>query len=233
MVQIVNGVPVYTVRIKFSKVGSLQYISHLDLVRTMSKIVVRTDLPLWYTEGFNPKPKMAFAAPLSIGTESKCELMDLRLTERVNEEDIKARFNRNMTAEMQVSDVYYPESSFTDLKWLSYTALIKTRGVCEELARMCNDALNAETVEIVKKTKRGEALTDLRPMIKSASVVADGDELRVSCLLSADPSAYLNPEYVIKVLKEKCGVLSDPDLTNEWYSIMRENAYREDMSAFV
>ena len=79
MVQVSNS-PI-TVRIKFLKEGGLQYISHLDLVRTMHKIIVRSKLPLWYTEGFNPKPKMVFAAPLSIGTESKTEYMDLRLTE--------------------------------------------------------------------------------------------------------------------------------------------------------
>jgi radical SAM-linked protein len=71
------------VRVKFKKVGNLQYISHLDLVRTMHKVIVRARLPLWYTEGFNPKPKMIFAAPLSIGTESVCEFVDIRLTERM------------------------------------------------------------------------------------------------------------------------------------------------------
>ena len=76
-----NNTPI-VFRIKFKKVGNLKYVSHLDLVRTMHKIIVRSKLPLWYTEGFNPKPKMVFAAPLSIGTESLVEFMDLRLVER-------------------------------------------------------------------------------------------------------------------------------------------------------
>ena len=88
-------------RIKFKKVGNLQYISHLDLVRTMNKIIVRSRLPLWYTEGFNPKPKMVFAAPLSTGVESMSEYMDLRLTERIDPELAKDALNRNMTEEMQ------------------------------------------------------------------------------------------------------------------------------------
>ena len=85
MVQ-VNSTPI-VLRIKFRKVGKLQYISHLDLVRTMQKVIVRAGLPLWYTEGFNPKPKMVFASPLSIGTESVTEYMDVRLTERISERD--------------------------------------------------------------------------------------------------------------------------------------------------
>ena len=58
MVQVNNSK--ITVRIKFKKLGKLQYISHLDMVRTMNKIIVRAKLPLYYTEGFNPKPKMTF-----------------------------------------------------------------------------------------------------------------------------------------------------------------------------
>ena len=100
MVQ-VNGKESYTIRFKFKKVGSLQYISHLDLVRTMHKIGVRSRLPLKYTEGFNPKPKMVFAAPLSIGTESLCEFLDIKLRERIDELLALELLNKNMTEEMQ------------------------------------------------------------------------------------------------------------------------------------
>ncbi len=230
MVQVNNSK--ITLRVRFRKTGSLQYISHLDLVRTMSKIIVRAGLPLWYTEGFNPKPKMAFAAPLSIGTESLCEFMDLRLSEHIDPKTAIASLNANMTDEMQATEAYYPETKFTDLKWFSYTLLIKTANCSSELAAACERALSAERIEILKQTKSGEGTVDIRPLIKSASVTCDGDMLRMSCLLSADPSAFLNPEHVVKYLRESCGILSDPCLLNECYSILRSQAYREDMSEF-
>ena len=68
-----------TVRIRFRKVGDLQYISHLDLQRTFSRILVRAKIPMWYTKGFNPHAKVIFGLPLSVGTESECEFIDLRL----------------------------------------------------------------------------------------------------------------------------------------------------------
>ena len=231
MVQ-VNNTPI-NLRIKFHKLGSLQYISHLDLVRTMNKIVVRSGLPLWYTEGFNPKPKMVFAAPLSIGTESVCEYMDLRLSERVCAEEAMQMLNKNMTREMQVIEAYYPERKLTDLKWLSYTITIKTNGATDELAKMCEQALYSDKIEVEKKTKSGPALVDIRPLIRSAYAVCDGDLIRISAVLSADQSTFLNPEYVVKALKAKCGILSDPCLTNEYYSIMRERAYLDDMTDFA
>ena len=222
----------YTIRFKFKKLGSLQYISHLDLVRTMHKIVVRSTLPLKYTEGFNPKPKMVFAAPLSIGTESLCEFLDLKLSERVDESLALALMNKNMTDEMQVIEAYYADTKFTELKWLSYTVTLKTDGASEKLCDKINEALLCDTVEVEKKTKSGIKTVNIRPLIKSADAFFDGEEIKILCLLSADPSEFLNPEYLVKYLNDKVGILSAPDLTSEYYSILREKAYTADMKEF-
>ena len=234
MVQLTPQHPYVTLRLKFKKIGSLQYISHLDLVRTMSKIITRAKLPLWYTEGFNPKPKMIFAAPLSIGTESVCEFMDLRLIDDIAPEDAKARLNANMTDEMQVIDAYYTEEKLTNLKWLAYSIDIKTDGASEELADLCCRTLLGDRVLVTKKAKpREEAPTvDIRPLIKEISAECRGDIIHIDAILSADASSFLNPEYVIKALKSECGILSNPDLTKEYYSIMRTAAYKADMTEF-
>ncbi len=234
MVQLTPQHPYITLRIKFKKVGSLQYISHLDLVRTMHKIIVRSKLPLWYTEGFNPKPKMIFAAPLSIGTESVCEFMDLRLIDDIPADEAMAGLNANMTDEMQVLDAYYTDEKLTDLKWLSYSIDIKTNGADSELADRCREYLLGDSVVVLKKAKPHEEAksTDIRPLIKDISAGCENGMLHLDALISADASSFLNPEYVIKALKNGCGILSDPDLTKEYYSIMRVEAYREDMSIF-
>ena len=226
-----NNVPI-NLRIKFKKIGSLQYISHLDLVRTMMKIVTRSHLPLWYTEGFNPKPKMVFAAPLSIGTESVCEYMDLRLSERIDPAIAVAALNANMTDELVALDAYYPETKLTDLKWLGYTIKISTSGADENLISALNTALSMPTMLVKKKAKVGGAEIDIRPLIKSASATLDGGEAIVECVLSADASAFLNPEYVVKYLREQGIVLSSPNLMSEGYSIFRHSAYKADMSAY-
>jgi len=234
MVQLTPNKPYVTLRIKFKKVGSLSYISHLDLVRTMHKIIVRAGLPLWYTEGFNPKPKMVFAAPLSIGTESLCEFMDLRLTDDIDQKLLIERLNRNMTDEMQVLDAYYTEEKLTELKWLGYFLDIKTAGASADLARACEEVLRADSLLVKKKGKPGDEpkIADIAPLIKEAQVTHKEGVLHIDCILSADASCFLNPEYVISALRENCGILSDPIITNEYYSIMRNRAYRADMSDF-
>ena len=231
MVQ-VNNTPI-NLRVKFKKTGKLQYISHLDLVRTMHKIIVRAKLPLWYTEGFNPKPKMVFAAPLSIGTESMTEFVDIRLNEKIDESEALKRLNSNMTEVMQAIEAYYPERKLTEMKWLSYTIVIKTDSASAELAEKCREIITADRVEIEKKNKNGDiVINDIRPLIRSVNSVFDGENIRISCVLSADASAFLNPEYIIKVLKRECGILSNENLLSEYYSIMRESAYFDDMSEF-
>ena len=232
MVQ-VNTPLYYTLRIRFKKIGSLQYISHLDLVRTMNKIIVRAGFPLWYSEGFNPKPKMIFAAPLSIGTESISEFMDLRITEKIDPEDAKRRLNEKMTDELQVISAYYPETKLTELKWLSYDMNIFTNGASDDLVRRCDATLKAERIMIVKTGKSGVPVeVDIKPLIRSSKVTFEDGMLKVNCVLSADSSSFLNPERIISVLKDECGILSDTCIVNEWYSIMRKEAFCEDMSLF-
>lgn len=222
-----NNTPI-TLRVKFKKVGKLQYVSHLDLVRTMHKIIVRSGLPLWYTEGFNPKPKMVFAAPLSIGTESLVEFMDLRLVERIDPMAAITALNANMTDELVVLDAYYPENKLTDLKWLSYVITVNTTGASDELAARCNSAFLADSMPVAKKQKPDDTV-DIKPLIKFANAVYDSGIIRIDCILSADPSAFLNPEYVVKYLRSACGILSSDNLMSESYSILRCFAYTADM----
>lgn len=235
MVHLTQNHPHITLRLKFKKVGNLQYISHLDLVRTMHKVIVRAGLPLWYTEGFNPKPKMTFAAPLSIGTESVVEFVDIKVIDDMPTDEVIRRLNANMADEMQVLDAYYTEDKLTELAWLAYRFEITTADLDQALADKCRDALSAGTVEVEKKmTKKDEApkLLDIKPSIRSHDVTLKDGKLVVDAILSAEPSHFLNPEYVIKALRKYAGILSTGDLLREHYSIMRYAAYKADMSEF-
>ena len=84
----------------------------------------------------------------------------------------------------------------------------------------------------MKKTKSGEREVDIKPMIKSASATLDGINLRISCVLSSDSQSFLNPEYIVKYLRNKVGILSSENLLSESYTIVRENAFFENMDAF-
>ena len=222
-----------TLRVKFKKLGRLAYISHLDLVRTMTKVVTRAKLPLYYTEGFNPKPKMTFAAPLSIGTESLCEYMDIRLIKRADENEVLESLNRNLTEEMAAVSAYYPESKLTSLKWIDYKILINTNSQSERLAESINEALNKSEILIERKNKRGEEVSvDIAPLIHKAQCEYKEGRIEIRATLSAAQDSFLNPERIITLLESECKILSGESLLEEHYSIMRERAYFDDMRDF-
>lgn len=219
-----------TVRVKFRKVGTLQYISHLDLQRTVSRVLTRAQIPMWYTKGFNPHAKVTFALPLSVGAQSECEYIDLRIERDMPCEDILQRLNGELTDEMRVLDVYdVPEGSdFQQIAWASYCMDIRCAQADAALAEQVTAYLTASPVLMDKKSKSGVRQVDITAMIRDlrAVCVTDG-HVRLEAVLSASGAEYLNPEYVITALKQRFGILST-DLMTESYSIVRTRVLLSD-----
>ena len=94
-------------RALFEKTGNAAYISHLDLMRVFQRAFKRAGLPLTHTKGFNPRPSVSIALPLSLGVESICELLDFELeTDGFSCEEIKNRLNNNLTEGVRILEVY-------------------------------------------------------------------------------------------------------------------------------
>ena len=219
-----------TVRIKFRKVGSLQYISHLDLQRTFARVLVRADIPMWYTQGFNPHAKVVFGLPLSVGTESECEFIDLRLDRDIPPAELRARLNRELTAEMEISEAYEPSSKFTDIAWARYEMCLRFAGADRTTADRLQSLWTTSPLLMVKKTKSGDKEIDITPLVREIKVIYNDDrpnEIRVRALLSASEGSYLNPEMLIAAARRELGILSG-DPAEEEYSILRSHVYLSD-----
>ena len=93
------------VRITFTKQNALRYIGHLDLHRLWERALRRASLPLSYSQGFHPQPKISLAAALPLGFSSRNEVLDVRLNEDVATEDISARLTDNLPPDIKVLDV--------------------------------------------------------------------------------------------------------------------------------
>lgn len=217
------------VRIKFRKVGMLQYISHLDLQRTVARVLARSGVPAWYTQGFNPHPKLVFALPLSIGTQSECEFLDIRLREYMPLEEVKERLNRALTDELSVICVYEPESKFSDIGFAEYEISVKTEGADEALAGRVRALFSAKPLMMFKHTKSGEKEVDISPLIRRIEVSFDSKTslLRLTALLSASSENYLGPEMLVTAMKDSLGILSHDPMT-EAYTVFRTGVYLAD-----
>ena len=217
-----------TMRVKFRKTGSLQYISHLDLHRTFNRVLVRAGIPLWYTQGFNPHAKMVFALPLSVGTESECEYLDVRVERDISAEEMMRRLNDQLTDELRVLDVYEAKQKLTAVQWASYHYEICPASDGEALFEKIRTLFRSPVI-MKKKTKSGERELDIMPLVRSLSISYEqGDgTICMDALLSAAGESYLNPEYLMTAIKEKTGFLSG-DLSKESYRILRTEMYVED-----
>jgi radical SAM-linked protein len=222
-----------TVRLKFRKVGTLQYISHLDLQRTFNRVIVRACIPVWYTKGFNPHAKLVFSTPLSVGAQSEYEFLDIRIDREMDCQEIMDRLNQELTEELMILDAYVPVEDFSEIAWASYEIEIFDRGISKETKEQVENTFGKAPLMMTKRTKAGEKEIDILPLIRSMSVNVDDTAhlLRLSVILRATSTEYLNPEMLITAIKEKIGLLSGAPL-EEWYTILRTSVMKEDLSQF-
>ena len=108
------------IRVKFHKLGKLKFISHLDLCRTLKGAIGRAGVPIKYSQGFNPHPKMVFALPLPVGAESVCEYLDISLTEPCDEKQLMKDVNAQLTSELQITEIYESKMEFSDIAMAEY-----------------------------------------------------------------------------------------------------------------
>ncbi len=219
--------PPRTVRIRFRKVGKLQYISHLDLQRTMQHCIKRSGIPAWYTKGFNPHYKLVFALPLSVGAESECELLDLRIDREIPDAEILSRFNETVTEELRGLDAWTPTTKFSEIAWAKYSVTLNGPVLRDGDAAAAVKLLTTSPLMMTKRSKSGEREVDLVPMIRAVNAEGGAGELTISLMLNAAGADYLNPELVVRALRERLwDGAEDPDLLT--WRILREEIYFAD-----
>lgn len=218
------------VRLRFCKVGNLQYISHLDLQRVFSHVLTRSGVPVWFTEGFNPHPKMVFALPLSVGTQSICEYLDIKIDRKISPDEIVERLNRQVTDELKIEKAYFPVTKFTEIAMVEYEIAIFDEAITKEVAARVEELFASQRITTIKKTKSGEKDIVINDHIKSLSASAEDKKLVIKVKLAAGEGS-LNPETIVSALREKLSLL--PDYPNDgYYTITRTHLYFADGREF-
>lgn len=221
-----------TVRLSFKKSGWVIYTSHLDLQRTMMRILARADLPLWYTQGFNPHAKLVFGLPLPLGCAGERELMDIRIQRDMPCDEILERMRRATVPGIEFCGCYPAEEKYAGIGAASYNIILRLPESDPLNAAEAEEFLNSRPIVTLKKTKSGEAQTDISPLIRSVSV-KDGDGcLVIDALLAAGSNENLSCELLVSVLVAHFGsrVRNNAGLAD--YSVTRTNIYRADGSEF-
>lgn len=159
-------------RLLFEKKDRAVWISHLDLMRLFQRAFKRADLPLTHTQGFNPRPSVSIALPLSVGVESQCELLDFELDGvDVPCGEIKERLNNALIDGVRVREVYCDRKKLKELAFLNCSVTLSyDKTLPDNALDAVRELFSRGEVTVGKKTKNGMQEQDIIPMIKQLQV---------------------------------------------------------------
>lgn len=217
------------VRIWFTKLGRVKYISHLDLMRSITRTIRRSKIPLWYTEGFNPHPYMTFSLPLSLGMESKCESMDIKIEGEMTNEEIFEKLQAVMPSAIEVLKVTDPVHNPKKIAYGKFDIFFDVEKNQQEFMLSLKEMMAQDEIIVQKLGKKGrhKVLKDinLSEFLKSHSISSLDDLVRLTVVFPAGSTTNINPALLAdEIVKRNGGELS--------YSIIRKSLMLEDMSEF-
>lgn len=217
------------VRLRFSKTGQAKYISHLDTNRVFLRAFARAKINLWYTQGFNPRPYMSFSLPLSLGVESYCENVDIRIIDDLTDEEIKARVNDALPLGIRIIDVYDDFMDCHDIVYSDYVYKFEFKD--NELAlEKIKAVLESDAIMAQKKAKQGKRRvlkeTDIKQFIVKYNISIRDDNIILNIRLLAGPDKNLNPTLLFDT------IIRLIDMDYEWKSIGRINLLTKDFKEY-
>lgn len=157
-------------RIRFSRGEEIKYISHLDLLRLWQRALIRADIPLAYSEGFNPHPRMSLAAPLALGVTGEAELMDIYLAKWSSPHTFTAAVSRQLPWGIKIKQVFNIALTVPSLQsqvsFAEYSVVIETDKSHDEIESAVNALLDKESLPWEHQRDTGTRRYDLRALIE-------------------------------------------------------------------
>lgn len=204
--------------VKYTKGERVKYISHLDFMRLVQRALRRADIPVAYSHGFNPHPRVSFASALSVGTTSEGEYLDISLDKEMEPKLLCQRMNENLP-----EGIRFIDSKKIDKKSPSLMSLIERAeyliilshhpfSKCDIIYKI-EEFLSQREIMITRVNKRGEHQVNIRDKIHSLNVIEqNGEKIILKTLTSTGSRVNLRPEQLIEALIDFIDVPLDPEL---------------------
>ena len=189
-------------RILFTKTADAVWMSHLDLMRLFQRAFKRAGLALTHTQGFNPRPSVSIALPLSVGVESVCELLDFDLEGQMpSYEEITQLLNQVLVPGVNVLQTFEGGRKIRDIALLDCCiTLTYDAGVPQQAQEQITALFARESLEVEKKGKNGVVQQDIIPMIRSLSLEqVDQNTLKMYARICCQNPA-LNPAQMVSAI---------------------------------
>lgn len=216
-------------RALFEKTGNAIYISHLDLMRLFQRAFKRAGLPLTHTQGFNPRPSVSIALPMSVGVRSSCELLDFQLDgEEVACDEILRRLNETLVEGVRILRVYPECRKIRQIAYLDCAVTLEyDNGVPVAGEQKIQELFSGNELILEKTNRNGTRQENIIPMIRSLTVTRPDDN---TLLLSArvccqEPS--LNPNQLVTAIERYL-----PECKPDFYTSQRLEIYDAEETIF-
>jgi radical SAM-linked protein len=218
-----NQVPQYRLRLVFAKKKQIKYIGHLDLVLAWERALRRAQMPLAYSKGFNPRPKIQVVSSLPLGATGSAEIMDIVVTQPIAPLEALAQIRLALPLGLELHTITaIPLNDPTlqhRLRQAEYRVLVETTLPPPELTQRINRILTATTLPQVRRRKKQPEAIDLRAWLHELRLEAVGmGEITLFMRLSAGQHGNLRPEEILKAL----------ELADSWAEIERTRLIFED-----
>lgn len=215
------------VRVFYAKTARAKYISHLDTMRTVTRALRRSRQPFWYTQGFNPHLYITFALPLSLGYEGLRESFDVKMTQDVDMTALAKAIGAVMPDGFTVLEAAAPVMKPADIMWADYSVKLIYRAEDMERVKESLEVFNRQPVlEVTKRTKKGEQVLDIRPLVQNLSEEWGGDSVALTLRAAAGISLNINPTLYLKAF------YSWMDLQPEGVRVVRTGVLTKDLEDF-
>ena len=197
-----NNSKTMRIRVKFAKTEPMRFTSHLDLYRAWERLLRRADVPLVFSQGYNPRPRIQLAAPLPLGITSSCEIIDIWMSDnQLDLQTLRTRIIQVQPPGIEVREVEYIDPNFPPLQKEVHAAeysvalLDPTSNLDHKIATLLNS-------ESILRQRRGKSY-DLRPLINELSLLpeADNTSFQLFMQLSAREGGTGRPEEVLLTLE--------------------------------
>lgn len=190
------------IRVKFAKTEPIRFTSHLDLYRAWERMLRRADLPLIFSQGYNPRPRIQLAAPLPLGITSSCEIIDIWMSDSQSDlQTLRTRILQVQPPGIEVREIECIDPNFPPLQKKVQAAeyLVALLDPTPNLERKIATLLDSESI---LRQRRGKSY-DLRPLIKELAISPLGDNCsnQIFMRLNAQEGNTGRPEEVLLALE--------------------------------
>lgn len=185
---------------EFEKMGRMSWFSHLDLQNTMQRALRRAQLPVAYSQGFNPHVLISFATALSVGCQSRGEVMEVEMAGEISPEEFAEKLNACLPDGLKVRRCAPVPDSAPALMAKVAEAGYDITAPNADLTQAVEAFLKAEEVMVEKRSKTKTRLVNIRPMVHEITCAFDGKDSRLSMVLEQTNANALKVELVMQAL---------------------------------